>query len=254
MLSSIIKIKSKYTGLLIRMDDIAENMNWQYMDKCELLFDKYNLKPLLGVIPENKDPEFLKYPKNSDFWNRVKSWKKKGWEISMHGHTHLYQQETKKNDIFNYGGKSEFYGLDYKNQLSKIKLGLEKFKEKNISIKSFFAPNHTYDLNTLKALKECNIKIIIDGYGLFPYYKFDLLFIPQLFYKEILLPFGIQSTSMHINYWDNKYLQNFENFINKNYNKIIDIDYILNLSEPNFFKNSINYSVEKALKVIRSFR
>ena len=59
---------------------------------------------------------------------------------------------------------------------------------------------------------------------------------------------------MHINYWDNKYLQNFENFINKNYNKIIDIDYILNLSEPNFFKNSINYSVEKALKVIRSFR
>ena len=59
---------------------------------------------------------------------------------------------------------------------------------------------------------------------------------------------------MHINYWDNKYLQNFENFIYKNHNKIIDIDYILNLSEPNFFKNGINYSVEKALKAIRSFR
>jgi len=215
MLNSILKIKSKYTGLLIRMDDIAENMNWKYMDRCELLFDKFNLKPLLGVIPENKDPEFLKYSKNSDFWSRVKSWERKGWEISMHGYTHIYQQETKKKDIFNYGGRSEFYGLDYQSQLSKIELGLKKFKEKNISVKSFFAPNHTYDLNTLKALKECNIKIIIDGYGLFPYYKFDLLFIPQLFYKEILLPFGIQSTSMHINYWDKKYLQNFENFIYK---------------------------------------
>ena len=63
------------------MDDIAENMNWQYMDRCELLFDKFKLKPLLGVIPENKDPELLKYPKNSDFWNRVANWKKKGWEI-----------------------------------------------------------------------------------------------------------------------------------------------------------------------------
>jgi predicted deacetylase len=254
MLNSILKIKSKYTGLLIRMDDIAENMNWQYMDRCELLFDKFNLKPLLGVIPENKDPEFLKYPKNSDFWSRVKNWEKKGWEISMHGYTHLYEKQTKKNDIFNYGGSSEFFGLDYQNQLNKIKLGLKKFKEKNISIRSFFAPNHTYDLNTLRALKECNIKIVIDGYGLFPYYKFDLLFVPQLFYKEKLLPFGIQSTSMHINYWDIKYLNNFEDFINKNYNKVVDIDYILNLDEPNILKNSINYSVEKVLKVIRSFR
>ena len=254
MLNSILKIKSKYTGLLIRMDDIAENMNWQYMDRCELLFDKFNLKPLLGVIPENKDPEFLKYPKNSDFWSRVKNWEKKGWEISMHGYTHLYEKQTKKNDIFNYGGSSEFFGLDYQNQLNKIRLGLKKFKEKNISIRSFFAPNHTYDLNTLRALKECNIKIVIDGYGLFPYYKFDLLFVPQLFYKEKLLPFGIQSTSMHINYWDIKYLNNFEDFINKNYNKVVDIDYILNLDEPNILKNSINYSVEKVLKVIRSFR
>ena len=236
------------------MDDIAENMNWQYMDRCELLFDKFNLKPLLGVIPENKDPEFLKYPKNSDFWSRVKNWEKKGWEISMHGYTHLYEKQTKRNDIFNYGGSSEFFGLDYQNQLNKIKLGLKKFKEKNISIRSFFAPNHTYDLNTLRALKECNIKIVIDGYGLFPYYKFDLLFVPQLFYKEKLLPFGIQSTSMHINYWDIKYLNNFEDFINKNYNKVVDIDYILNLDEPNILKNSINYSVEKVLKVIRSFR
>ena len=106
----------------------------------------------------------------------------------------------------------------------------------------------------MKALKECNIKIIIDGYGLFPYYKFDLLFIPQLFYKEILLPFGIQSTQIHLNYWDNKYLQNFEYFINKNHNKVVDINYILDLAEPSFFKNSINYSVEKTLKAIRSFR
>ena len=252
--NSIKKIRSKYTGLLIRMDDIAEHMNWAFMDKCELLFDKFNLKPLLGVIPDNKDPDLLKYRKNSDFWNRVAIWKKKGWEISMHGYAHLYEQQTKKNDIFNYGGESEFYGLDFKSQLAKIKLGLEKFKEKNIYIRSFFAPNHTYDLNTLKALKECNIKIIIDGYGLFPYHKFGLLFIPQLFYKEILLPFGIQSTQIHINYWDNKYLQNFEDFVKKNHNKIVDIDYILNLSKPNFLKNSINFSVEKTLKAIRSFR
>ena len=34
-----------------QMDDISENVRWDYMDKCELLFDKYKIKPLLGVIP-----------------------------------------------------------------------------------------------------------------------------------------------------------------------------------------------------------
>ena len=254
MLNSIKKIRSKYTGLLIRMDDITEHMNWEFMDRCELLFEQFNIKPLLGIIPENKDPEFLKYPKNYDFWNRVDTWKKKGWEISMHGYEHLYSQQTKKKDIFNYGGGSEFYGLDYQKQLTKIKSGIEKFAKKNITVRSFFAPNHTYDLNTLRALKECKIKIVIDGYGLFPYYKFDILFIPQLFYKEIILPFGIQSTQMHINYWDEKYLQNFQDFIHKNHQKVVDIDYILNLSKPSLFKNGINYSVEKALKALRSFK
>ena len=254
MFNSIKKITSKYTGLLIRMDDISENMNWDFMDKCESLFDKHNIKPLLGVIPINQDPELLKYPKNLKFWERVVNWQNKGWEITMHGCNHLYTQKSDKKDIFNYGGHSEFYGLDYSEQLNKIKVGLAEFKNRKIEVRSFFAPNHVYDNNTLKACKDSGIKIIIDGYGLFPYHKFDILFIPQLFYREILLPFGIQSTQIHLNYWDEKYFLNFENFINKNYNKIVDLNYILNLSKSNFFKNTINYSVEKTLKTLRKFR
>ena len=30
----------KNTGILIRLDDIAENMNWDLMEKSELLFEK----------------------------------------------------------------------------------------------------------------------------------------------------------------------------------------------------------------------
>ena len=215
MFNSIKKITSKYTGLLVRMDDIAETMNWVLMDKCEKLFDKFSVKPLLGIIPINKDPELLKFPKNSRFWERVESWKNKGWEITMHGCNHLYTQKSDKNDIFNYGGNSEFYGLDYSMQLNKIKTGLEEFKKREIKVRSFFAPNHIYDSNTLKALKDSDIKIIIDGYGLFPYYKNEILFIPQLFHKEILLPFGIQSTQMHINEWNDEAYKNFEIFVKK---------------------------------------
>ncbi len=254
MLNSIKKIVSKYTGLLIRMDDISENMNWNMMDKCELLFDKYEIKPLLGIIPSNKDPELLKHQYNPKFWDRVKDWKNKGWEITMHGFNHLYTQNSDKKDIFNYGGNSEFYGLDYDDQLKKIKTGLLKFNERKIKVRSFFAPNHIYDENTLKALKVSGIKIVIDGYGLFPYYKHHILFVPQLFYKEIILPFGIQSTQMHINDWDERQFKKFSNFLEKNNKKILNLDNIINLTNPNYFQFLTNYLVEKTLKTIRVFK
>lgn len=254
MLNSIINMRTKYTGLLIRMDDITECMNWEEMDKCERLFDKYKIKPLLGVIPMNRDPELLKFPKNNNFWQRVSEWKSKGWEITMHGCDHLYTQKSDKKDIFQYGGSSEFYGLDYSSQLNKIKTGLDKFKNKKINIRSFFAPNHIYDNNTLKALKDSNIKIIIDGYGLFPYFKNEILFIPQLFYKEFILPFGIQSTQIHINEWKDERFKDFEIFIERNHDKIINLDYILNITSPNLLQNFTNYLVEKTLKTLRFFK
>ena len=252
MFNAIKKNISKYTGLLIRIDDIAENMNWKLMDKCEILFDSLHIKPLLGVIPFNKDPELLSYPKNSNFWDRVRAWKNKGWEISMHGSSHLYNQQTKKKDYFNYGGDSEFYGLDYSFQLEKIKLGSKKFEEEGIAIRSFFAPNHTYDLNTLRALSDSGIKIVVDGYGLFPFYKHDLLFIPQLFHKKVMLPFGTQSTQIHLNYYNEKDFNKFEKFILKNKNKITSIEKIISLGKQNLLKTFINFSVEKILKIIRT--
>ena len=254
MFNAIKKNISKYTGLLIRIDDVAENMNWKLMNRCELLFDELNIKPLLGVIPFNKDPELLSHPVNLKFWEQVRKWKNKGWEISMHGFSHLYEHQTNKKDYFNYGGNSEFYGVSYDDQLSKIEAGIKKFKEEGIEVRSFFAPNHTYDLNTLKALSSTGIKIIIDGYGLFPFFKHDLFFIPQLFYKEVMLPFGIQSTQIHLNYWNDIDYITLKNFVLKNKDKITTIDQTLSIGRHNSFQNSINFSVEKILKILRKIR
>ena len=52
--------KGKY---LLRIDDVAPNMNWKIYFKVKKLFFKYNIKPILGIIPNNKDPEL----KNSPF-------------------------------------------------------------------------------------------------------------------------------------------------------------------------------------------
>ena len=253
MANFVKKYLSENTGILIRLDDIAENMNWPLMKRCEKLFDKYNIKPLLGVVSNNKDPDLLSNQKNDLFWNQIRTWKDKKWEISMHGYTHVYDKETEKKDYFNYGGRSEFYGHTYEEQFSRIQKSLAIFKKENIEIRSFFAPNHTYDLNTFTALKNNNIKNIIDGYGLMPFKKNNINFIPQLFYREILLPFGIQSTQIHLNYWNENDFLRFEKFIIKNNSKIINFDEALKKVNNNYFYLIINWFLEKTLKLIRKF-
>ena len=251
MFSKLKNYVSENTGILIRLDDIAENMNWDLMDKSEFLFEKYGIKPVLGVIPNNKDAELLSHPKVNNFWERVRNWKKKGWEIAMHGYTHVYDRESKKKDYFNHGGKSEFFGHTLETQKIKIKKGLEKFSKENIMIRAFFAPNHNYDHNTFLALKSYGIEQVIDGYGFMPYTENGIKFIPQLFYKVLSLPFGIQSTQIHLNYWDQKDFEKFEKFVNKYFNKIITYEQALGKINNNFFYKLINTLTKKILRIKR---
>ena len=244
----------KNTGILIRLDDIAENMNWDLMEKSELLFEEYGIKPILGVIPNNKDNELLSYSKKNNFWEQVRNWRDKGWEIAMHGYTHVYDKICKNEDYFNYGGGSEFCGHTLETQISRIKNGLQKFKNEKIKIRSFFAPNHTYDKNTFIALKNFRINEVIDGYGLMPYIENDIKFIPQLFYKVFALPFGIQTLQIHLNYWEQKDFDNFEKFIKKHSNKIITYDQAIAKINNSFFYKFINTSTKIILRIKRAIK
>ncbi len=238
--------------ILIRFDDIAENMNWHLMSRCEKLFDELDIKPVMGVIPDNKDKDLLIYPKKENFWNVVKNWQSKGWEIAMHGYNHIYDKDTEKKDFFKYGGKSEFFGHTLINQSNKIKKGLEIFEKNNIKIRTFFSPNHTYDLNTFEALKSSGINEVIDGYGLKPYIENNIKFIPQLFYKPIFLPFGLQTTQIHLNYWSDKEFDKFYDLISKNYKKIISYDEALKFTSNNTSDKILNKIIKSLLILKRN--
>ena len=172
----------------------------------------------------------------------------------MHGYTHVYDKICKNEDYFNYGGGSEFCGHTLETQISRIKNGLQKFKNEKIKIRSFFAPNHTYDKNTFIALKNFRINEVIDGYGLMPYIENDIKFIPQLFYKVFALPFGIQTLQIHLNYWEQKDFDNFEKFIKKHSNKIITYDQAIAKTNNSFFYKFINTSTKIILRIKRAIK
>ena len=158
----------------------------------------------------------------------------------MHGYNHIYDKETRKKDFFEYGGKSEFFGHTLHDQSLKIKKGLEIFEKNNVKIRTFFSPNHTYDINTFEALKISGINEVIDGYGLKPYSENDIKFIPQLFYKLFFLPFGLQATQIHLNNMDDKDFAVLKSLIENKYRNIITYNEAVNLLSNNIFDKIIN--------------
>ena len=42
--------------IAVRLDDITPDMDWERFLKFKALLDRYQVKPLIGVVPQNRDP------------------------------------------------------------------------------------------------------------------------------------------------------------------------------------------------------
>lgn len=85
------------------------------------------------------------------------------------------------------------------------------------------APSHSFDTNTLKALKTLGFEAITDGYGLYPYNIEGITLVPQLLGKPLkLVAFGVQTICLHINSMNNNDLNYIIDFIDNNHHKFID--------------------------------
>lgn len=201
---------------LIRLDDACETMSWEKWLEIEKLFDKYHIKPLIAVIPNNEDPAQKIDPPNESFWQWLENLQKKGWEIGLHGNDHVYL--TNQGGINPIHQRSEFAGLPLKEQKVKIKNGFNKLKSKGFHPKIFVAPSHTFDLNTLEALKsESSIKIISDTMARHPYKNHDFIFIPQQVGAVRNIPVsGTHTFCYHPNTMNDADFKHLENFIKTN--------------------------------------
>ena len=142
----------------IRFDDICPTMDWKQFERAKELMDKYKLKPLIGVIPDNEDDDQKINNPKDDFWKFLKQLEDFGWTIALHGYKHVYDQKRQK--IMCGYKHSEFAGNSFDNQNNKILQGKRILQENNI-FTNVFAPAHSYDKTTLRALKENGFVYIV---------------------------------------------------------------------------------------------
>lgn len=182
---------------LIRLDDACSTMNVERWQKMENLLDNYSIRPMVGIIPHNADQSQMLDREDALFWEKALRWQSKGWAIALHGYDHCYiTQEAGINPIWS---RSEFAGVPLELQKQKISEGIKILKNHNLTPKYFFAPSHTFDENTLLALKECSdIRIISDTIATKPYKRGDFIFIPQIGGHCVNMPFaGIYTFCFH---------------------------------------------------------
>jgi len=210
---------------IIRLDDACPTMDHDKWLKMENLLDKYAIKPMVAVIPDNKDSAFNHECIDDHlFWSRVRAWQKKGWEIAQHGYTHEYV--SKNSGSFTIGNQySEFAGLLYSVQKEKIKKGYQLLQEKGLTIQSWIAPAHTFDYDTVRALQEeTDIKIISDSIALYPYQHKGFTWIPVQVANFIKVPFGYWTICIHPNEFNDKDFEKLEKAIQRFQTQIITTD------------------------------
>lgn len=215
---------SKY---ILRLDDACEKMDIEKWDRMEQLLDKYGVKPLVGVIPHCEDPMMDNYPIDSNFWSKVNNWISKDWSIAMHGYNHVYSTECGGINPIN--KRSEFAGEPLEVQKEKIRKGISIMREHGINPKTFFAPSHTFDRNTLLALKaESDINIISDTIANDVYYQDDFQFVPQQSGRVRKLPFKVVTFCYHPNMMQENDFVYLEQFLEKNAVLFTKFELILN--------------------------
>ena len=235
-------LRSRY---LIRLDDACPTMNRQLWGRIEDVLDKYGLKPMVGVIPHNEDPQQMIDSVDDLFWSKVKTWQNKGWAIALHGYNHCYTSSGGLNGLNPMWERSEFAGLALAEQKEKIKRGVEVMRNNGINPQFFFAPSHTFDENTLNALREeSDIRIISDTIATKPYRYGDFVIIPQFGgqCREMALP-GLYTFCLHPNTMSESSFSKTESFLRTHKDSFISFDQlnIDNLSKKSIFDRFLSW-------------
>lgn len=189
----------------IRLDDITADMNWEKFLRFKDLMDRFGVKPLLGIVPDNHDPKLRVDPPREDFWDYVKERRDKdGWVLCMHGCHHVYT--TEKGGMLPLNRQSEFAGVPYEEQRDLLRKGRDTLLQHGIEPGLFMAPAHSYDLNTLMALRSLGFTGLTDGFGDRPYLYSELIFYPISYRKSDSLKKsgGVTTFVVHCNTLEEK--------------------------------------------------
>ena len=230
---------------IIRLDDASEYMDVAKWESVADVIKKHGVKPIFGIIPNNSDSKMVgAYRFNESFWGLANQWIEQGWIPALHGYDHHYiSNQGGINPVNNY---SEFAGVSFEEQSRKIREGYNILSSHGIQPEIFFAPAHTYDENTISALKnETPIRCISDTVAWSVYKKDDIVYIPLLAGRIRNIPIKTATFCYHPNTMTEKDIDKLDKDLTR---------YAALFSDSDIFSGNRKYTVADALLQFSYFR
>ncbi len=216
---------------LLRFDDICPTMNWTTWNRLEPVLVQYRLKPILAVVPDNRDPKLQIDPPREEFWQWLREKQHLGWTIGMHGYQHIYS--TRDPGLLGINHRSEFAGLSVEVQRNKVRNALAIFEQHGIRPQLFVAPAHSFDQTTLAVLREFGINTISDGFFLRAQLWLDIVWVPQQMWQLRKMPFGLWTVCYHHNRMREPDIARFRRDIERFHSSVISLDEAVGTNSTN---------------------
>lgn len=252
--------------ILVRFDDISPDMDWTQWQRAVDILEKYCVKPLLGVVPENLDENLSIDPPRDNFWEYMRALQQEGYTIAMHGCNHKY--DIQHRGMINRGLNSEFAGHPYEVQCQKIKKGKRILNDNEIQTDIFFAPSHSYDINTLRALKANGFRYMSDGKSDKAMIREGIVCLPSSFSsRPDYIRKGYHTLVFHTNEWaipeKASGFYDLEHLCKEHRGEIVDFGQYCERPVGNYYVQSISETINKnwdyqlrpvLLKIYHTFR
>ena len=214
------------TSYLLRFDDLCPTMNWNAWDPIETALADLGIRPILAVVPDNRDPVLDVGPANGEFWDRVRVWHARGWTVALHGFQHTYV--TDRSGIVGLNRRSEFAGLPYAKQEEKIRRSVEIMSAEGCTPRVWTAPSHSFDRATVGALRANGLEVINEGFYPYPHVDRDgTLWVPHQMWRFRSMPFGVWTVGCHINLWTGDDVARFVTILRRFRRGISDLDSVV---------------------------
>lgn len=243
---------------LIRLDDACPGSNWDKWNQVFALLDKYSIKPIVAVIPNNADPAFNSPTSIGEdvFFEKMRRIQNAGYKLAIHGYNHVYTNDN--SGLLKITAHSEFAGVSYEIQYAKISNAKMIFDKEGLEADLFVAPSHSFDENTIQILRSLGINNISDGLYTHPFSKGGCRFIPCQLWYPVMKSKGTWTICIHPDTISEKQLYDLENFIKVNLSSFINYNqcpqvtplrlYDFYVSYSWYLKRAVNKIIAKIIK------
>ncbi len=198
--------------------------------RLRALVDEFGIRPILAVVPDNRDRDLAASPPDRGFWSDLRGMQASGAAIALHGLNH--DCSTHGRSLVPLHDTSEFAGLDLGAQRHRVARGLEILRSHCLEPKLFVAPRHGLDRDTLRALREHGIAFVSDGFARLPFIRFGVTWIPMQLWSPAPRAAGLWTVCIHPNTAEDALFEELRRFLSSHVSQFTSFDRVVAEFEP----------------------